>query len=638
MSRKVFQDHGAPDTKHQEDFSRVSGHGEQRGVDGYADYSPSIFVDIWGGKQGNVFVADQDGATSTAYPDMSLPDEQINTAIGIRSTRYWVNEDKTLSISWEVGQRFVFVKGVQYDLSAALSSPIIAAMIDSTEVVTVLYKSGQDLMLGALTLGASQFDSTQTIMATPHAYLYVAFLLSSIVVVTSSDDSTTVLEVSETNQGYAQRVVKQYSTLKAGFVKDINRKLPIPSTLTSPPSTSTTILQTVKSLHDVSSTDLTVTGEFIVACSSYQDTLGLLVAEVTCHQLGEINHPAWGYTESVYVQAHPLMALGFVVGHAYDYTINYTSYDTGQQSEATTRDSSVSFYREKLVITGSSIERLDNVLPSGSYYRYDMNYTRQTSPGYNTSGVDMPFVPDITGIWATRPIYHESGNVRDRRFTQAVKVYAADPINDVYIYQSFEGTSHQQFMAYDEVKYQAPDPLFLAGVGSNYQGQVSTIVRAGGKDTVLAFREYVEEVGVGFSERYDLNYEPTTAYYTPPPEPDTFLFGDYHNEIDNQPINRSMNIAFVGKYLSSDADKALGFLDFTTVTNEQVSFSGMGDLYATDYVEPDWTLVPDWTYFKRTGGFNFVGTDHSFDYSLGDSVIAIHQTPLKQLVSVREVL
>jgi hypothetical protein len=654
--RKVFTIHGNPfATHHKASTDRAVPFGRSEGPDGYVTSPGSLYVDVWG-EEGGVYVANDTELGSTYYETLS-GEEVKASSVGEISTKSWSN-GSDLAISWELDGHTVYVNGISYDISRC-SGDVYACALMSEQSAMVFHCTSKDtyaftsVSLANDINGSTVRASYSVTITNPVLFSGFSTTVGKLFLITTPDTGSEVYLYTHNVPVWNGQKLYTVPPLTVDADFSYSKATDYGSfSETGVTNISGSFVTTHTHGRNIQNDSVKLTGDRIVACSCYGGKLSLLIQRHNGTVTRSVDKPQYSYGEYFGVHPNPIFALGFQVGIRYNYAFGSTAFDSGKLVTSLDTVSESSFYTLSLIENKGAVtqEVLEDTLPSGSFSSTTYEYTRSAKAVFNTSGVEATIVPPYDAILTIIPTYTESGNTRTRTFNNAIKVYCADTINNVYLFQRFNGASVHKFITYSQGMWFAePDPMDIPDSSPIYSGTIDTVLRAGGVDYVLHSRPYQEEVGTPFAQRMDLNWQPTMPYYTQPQGPYRNVrvdkLGEWTNS-ENKTINKSVNLAFKGRYIDADAFKVLATFDYRQDGTENdiapsLNFQEFEDVnklkynetWTDDYQPKAWQLIKGWGQFTSRAGFKTVEASGSVFVSP-----AVTQYPFKTLpVSLRMV-
>lgn len=641
--RKVYTSHGNPFiTRHKVSTDRSVPFGRSEGPDGYATSCGSPFVDVWG-EEGGVFVANDTDLGSIIYEFMDgqeEADKHISEVMG----RAWKSSDDTLAVSWEVDAKMLYVQGTGYDVSSRIEGDIFAcALFSEASAVIVQKLDADDYAITTLDLSTDQNGSfVRSVFAIQitDPVLFVGFggTADSFFCVTTPDTGSVVSLWHYDTPVWTARTLYTCNPLQA--TTSFNYSKALDNGYGTSPNEGNVMGSysrvAIRGKNDQTDT-VQLQGDRIVACSTDNDTLGLLMQHYHGTHTRTVDHPQYSWSEYVFVQGRPFYSypMMILIKWVYTWAIGYTACDTGKLLDSKTIESSSSFYTLKLTPTriGVAVDRVEDALPPGNYRLEDSSYTREAHGAMDLTGHMSLVVPPYDDIWAMRAIYRESGATHGRTFDNAIKLYAADPARDVYVYQHFTGQSSGKWIVYDQYAGKTPAPEDMENLGWSFSGDIKTVVRANGIDTVLHTRANEAEAG-DIALRYDFNYEPLMPYYTQPQGPYRLISYDHSGDWTNsesKTVNKSINVAFKGRYIDTDSQKSLVSWsykpdienDVAATLNfkefEDINYLKYKNTWTENYTPKPWQLIAGWGRFSRRAGFKTIEADGAA-FALGSTI------------------
>jgi hypothetical protein len=631
--RKVYTTHGNPFvTHHKASTDRFVPFGRSEGPDGYVTSPGSPFVDVWG-EEGGVFVANDTDLGSIIYEFMEgqeEADKHISEVMG----RSWKSIDDTLAVSWEVDAKTLYVAGTGYDVSSRIEGDIFACALQSESTAVVVQKlDDDDYAVVTLALSNGQngsFVRSSFAFTITDPILFIGFGSTSdtFFTVTTPDTGSVVALWTYNPPVWTARTLYTCNPLQVDTTFEYSKALD--NGYGTSPNEGNVMGDysriAIRGKNDQSDI-VHLHGDRIVACSTDGETIGLLMQHYDGTHTRIVDHPQYSWSEYVYVQGRPYYSypMMILIKWLYTWAIGYTACDTGKLLDDTLIESTSSFYTLKITPTqsGASVVRIDDSLPPGNYRAEDSSYTREAHGKMDLTGYMSLVVPPYDDIWAMRAVYTESGATHSRTWNSAIKLYAADPARDVYVYQNMTGHSSGKWIVYDTYAGKSPAAEDLEGLGWSFSGDIKTVIRANGADTVLHTRPNEAESG-DIATRYDLNYEPLMPYYTQPQGPHRLPTYDHSGNWSNsesKTINKSINVAFKGRYIDSDSQKTLtswsykpdiendvaATLNFRTF--EDINWLKYKGTWTEAYRAEPWQLIAGWGRFTRRAGFKTVDAD-----------------------------
>lgn len=524
-----------------------------------------------------VRIAAQDDSSIIKYSTPSTGTPVPNRTIADKRARYW--SSGTNVISWEVGpdQRVVYIDGKRLDLTPYIGTgfTIRAACIISNTKILILVRNDEGKFfvkrISYVYVSWSEdisdpiaFDTTpNTGEDTDVKQLYSAFLNPySIVSVETRHNETRVYQV-----GYSDLFKYWQSPVLIDTIPgiavtaslDYERLAKIDRPLAEAGGGSST---TVEYNHVYSSPKLVatdqvdMTGQRVVACNSNNTQLALLIQNTTTSCEQTINAPRYSRAESYYIVSRVLMhPSGIFMGMEYDYGVNLSGFDSGKLQEQWDRSSTNSYSRTLYTFSPDKVEReVTPAFDGGSFTATSLIYERYAvlkfvSNGY---GVPLPPPPEMLIALNRDTAYSEKKDSYRRTWDNAVKLYCADPLNEVYVYETQSGSAALDSLVYESRHYAHPAEEDLA-VSNSFTGINRFVLQV--KDTLyeIAARPIEDEPEYPMAYRYMLHFEPTMPYYTQNQPKRTGNVAFTGGE--SKTINKSIDLGFMGRYLAQDNEK-----------------------------------------------------------------------------------
>lgn len=654
--RKVFTIHGNPfATHHKASTDRAVPFGRSEGPDGYVTSPGSPYVDVWG-EEGGVYVANNTDSGSILYDTLSGV-EGVDLHVGENAGRSWRNSDYTEAVSWEVGEKLLYVQGVPYNVSACIAGDIFACAVASNvatifhKVTASSYRIDVVLLTNDINVPVLRYGVEVTI---ENPVLYAAFLgtPSKLWVVVKNDQATQVVLWSYNAPAWTSALLTEVPTIRAegNITYEKSYDQPFPSISVGFLGSVNTSVIVGDNTQDES---MTLTGRRIVACNSEGNTLALLVDNHRSVYARKVTQGGYVYGQWWSVWSQALTVFGFFVEWQYNWGFGRSRLDTGKLESYEEVDCESSYSRVLIKLTGSNTEVTESsVFSGGTQYKKDYEHTRHAWWGFNITGTNAQVVPPMDSIIESMDKYYEEKVTTLRDWNAAVKIIAANPVCNCYLFQRITGNVSDSIISYSVKSYAAPLPEDLEGIGSTSSGVIDTVVWHNGAEVVVHSRPYDAEIGTQKQSRYDMNFDMTRPYYTiyrgPYASYNYDQVGTYSGT-ESKFIDLSVNIAWNGRYVDFDQDKSLFScsLDSAHETSGTVDFSTFEDInklkwlkeWAANYEPTPWPLLSGWNNFKRWGGFKRV-TALSFGVfvirSVTQGVSSILSSGFKQLpVSIR---
>lgn len=544
------------------------------------------FVDIIGEDGTSSYVTAQlpngelDIFKSVNSPTKKTPKSATPYSVAKKRADYAITNEG-LSLSWEVGKgvQIVYIKGVKYDLTAAIGADktIRAGRLNSPTTVTLLCM----LEDGAFKVAHVNVTTSTVVYEdigmlptqnkgrdeTDVKHLYSAFVASDLVVTIELQATTSTIKLYQKGGGgwFFAQDIDILETVSANSTLEMHRT----AANIGLASSSTGLLNVDTSSSNISS-GLTVqdhtelTGKRIVAAKAKTGAIAILVETVdtSCHR--DVDMTPYASSYRLWQYFHPIIVLGFRVGNAYDWMVSTTLYDSGRQLESWDRQSSPTYqsflYEIKRVKSGNqtSIQTKKIERPTfsgGSLTSNTSFYYRYAGKAYTTSVINSPIPVDVASVAVSLRAseYSENKYHWERSWDNCIRFYAADPLEDTYVYFRVNGALDKDFLSYGQNAVFKPSDDDLA-TQDTLTGVMDIVVRKGTQETVVLTRALEQEIGVQTINRCDMNFEPHMVYYT---QPQPATLGEMRNFSDTEStkINKSINISFSGRYAARDLTK-----------------------------------------------------------------------------------
>lgn len=499
---------------------------------------------------------------------------------------YSINSNKE-AFSWEVGKgvQIIYLFGKKYDLASVLGADktLRAGYMNTATSVTLLcmLEDGSfniaQVNVSNLTVVYQTIELAYTVNKgrdeTDVKHLYSAFIASDLLVTVELQAATSTLKLYQKGGGgwYFLQDVDTLETVSANSTLDIHRTAAsIGSAAGASGLLNADISSTNISSGNTVQDHTTLTGKRIVAVKARLGAIAILVETVdtACNKDVDMTPYASGYRLWQYF--HPIIVMGFRVGNAYDWMVSTTAYDSGRQLESWDRHSSPTYqsflYEIKRTQSGNQtsfqVQRTERPSFSGGSFTSNTSfYYRFAGKSYKTSMLNSPIPVDVASVAISLRAteYSENKYHWDRTWTNCIRFYAADPLEDTYMYFRANGNLQKDFLTYnaDAVYHPSNDDL---NTQDTLTGTMEIVVRKGSQETVVLSRELSAEVGISSVNRCDTNFEPHMVYYTQP-QPATLGEMRDFSDTDNVKINKSINICFSGRYAARDLAKNGFFVD-----------------------------------------------------------------------------
>lgn len=485
-------------------------------------------------------------------------------------------------MSWEVGKKkqIIYLRGLKYDISAAIgeNKTIRAAYRKSDISATVLTVNEEgvfsvyDVKVVDNTATAYTIGITPTVNTgrdeTDVKQLYSAFVSGTQLVSIEIRAQSSVINLFQQQKNgnwlFSQEIGR-IETVTADSTLHVHRTS---ATIgTAPPSSgqlsytiSSSTISSGNTVQDVT----TLTGKRIVAARAGHNQIAILVETVdtTCDH--NVSRPAYAAGYFMWQYFHPLFAMGFRVGQAYDWRISTGAYDSGKLMDKWTRHSAPTYTRHLFKLTTTTVngspqtevkETIGVPFSGGSLDSETSFYYRYANVSYQSSNVNQPVPMDTTAMITTLRAreYSENAYRYVRTWNNCIRFYAADPLSDTYLYFKMNGTLNTHILSYTQSPVFTPDEDYLQpSAGAN--ATLSLVVRRSGLEHEYMSRPLDMQVGVSIPNRSDMHFEPHMIYYTQPqPKSAGPLTGYFSTE--NIKINKSINLCFSGRYTATDSAK-----------------------------------------------------------------------------------
>jgi hypothetical protein len=522
-----------------------------------------------------VRIAAQTGDDIVKYGTATSGATVGNRTIADKRARFW--SSGTNVISWEVGpnKQIVYIDGKQHDLSLIIGADTTiraACIISNTDIILLIRAANGTFKTQRLTselLSWSPIDTTpipfetteNTGEETDVKLLYAAFLNPNVLVaVETRAEETRVYQATYSNDFYVWSIVQIDSIpgLATTATLSYERKAKIDRPLAEAGAAGTM----VEYNHVYTSPKLMVTdnvamsGLRVVACNSDNTSLALLIQNTTTSCDVTINAPQYSRAESYYILPRIIMhPMGIIMGVEYDYGISLSGFDSGKLQEKWERSSTNSYTRKLYTFNPDKVDvETKSAFDGGSFTSTSMYYERYATIKFVTNGysVPMPPPPEAMIDLNRATAYSELKDSYQRNWNNAVKIYCADPLNEVYIYETQTGTVDLDYLTYESRHYAQPAAEDLT-VNNLFTGTNSLLLRIVNNEYELASRPIENETDYPTAYRYMLNFEPTMPYYTqnqPKRTGDVTFTG-----AESKTINKSIDLGFSGRYLAQDNEK-----------------------------------------------------------------------------------
>ena len=521
-------------------------------------------------KTGGVYVAAQQVDGITVYKSTETGTAKGSRTIEDHRARYWFSGDK--AITWE--KRSVFINGTRHDLPLPDTSVIRAACVVSRTDILLLVKDNTGLIkIEGFTLGdtgwtikssyAPGFDFTPlTGNESDIKHLYSAFLnAGDIVTVEMHPTETRIIRVTYDNiqeQWNGPEIIDTIPGINVTFNLDYKKIAKIdrsPAEIGGAGSM-VTYDHFYVSPKLLVTDDVTMTGTRIVACSSDNTSLAILIQNqnTTCKVVD--NMPQYGLAESYYILPNILMhPTGIILGMAYDYGISLSAFESNKLQETWDRTSNSSYVRKLYTFGETLTVESKAAFDGGSYTANTYYYERYAGVPLVSNGYGVPLPPPLESLIDINraQAYSEMKEGYSRTWNNAVKLYCADPLKEVYLYEVQDGSANKDQLIYETRHFAKPSDDDLI-VHNTFVGTSSFVLRKGDIETVLDSRPIADEPDYAMAYRYMLNFEPTMVYYT---QNQPKRKGDVNvTRAGAKTINKSIDLSFIGRYTATDSTKS----------------------------------------------------------------------------------
>lgn len=526
---------------------------------------------------GNGTVAQYKAAASSVVKSI-LPNE-LHVA-QIRGDYFRTNTNDC--ISWEVGKKkqTIYLLGRKYDLVAIIGGDkTIRAAYKKSDVSALVLTVNEEGVFNVYDVNVVQNIATPyTIGITPTVntgrdetdikQLYSSFVNGTQIVsieITAQASVINLFQQQRNGNWMFSQEIGRIGTVTANSTLHIHRTLP---TVGTAPATSGNLSYTI-SASNISSgntvQDVTnLSGKRIVAARAGHNAIAILVEDVdtTCDH--DINRPAYASGYFMWQYFHPLFAMGFRVGQAYDWRISTTAYDSGKLMDKWTRHSAPTYTRHLYKLDTKTVngvpqttvtETTGTPFSGGTMDSETYFYYRFANVSYQSSNVNQPIPMDTTAMIISLRAreYSENAYSYKRTWNNCIRFYSADPLTDTYLYLKANGTLDMSFLNYGQSSVFEPSAEDLEPrPGAN--ATISLVVRRGNEEHEYLTRPLDLQIGVAIPNRSDMHFEPHMVYYTQPqPKSSGALTGHFSTE--DTSINKSINVCFSGRYTATDSSK-----------------------------------------------------------------------------------